>query len=286
MEEKNFNFDTDKMGADALGEGFEAIASLLALKEEQFKLVAPVFLDEFERALNDPAQEKEFLDSLVGSVGAGSVDKTIKQYTLFIQEIEADNDFTDFHKDFFRRFFMILTSHLSNYDPHAQQAVAIPIELCHKNSKMPVYARKGDAGLDLYAMEDLEFAPGQTQIISTGVKMAIPEGYEIQIRPKSGISAKTNWRVSLGTIDSGYRGELGVIMTYDTPAIQDITYHYDDNNKLIIDSILHAPTGYISAGQKIAQIVLNKIEMANFYEVSDISTIAGDRGGGFGSTGV
>lgn len=283
MDEK---FDIEKMGAEAMGDGFEALASLLALEDEQFKLVAPAFLDELGRSLNDPAQEKEFLDSLVNSVGAGSVEQTIKQYMMFMQAAKDDEELKDIHKDFFSTLCMTIVSHLSGYDPNAQRAVAIPIELCHENSKMPVYARKGDAGLDLYAMEDMTFMPGETKIIPTGVKMAIPEGYEIQIRPKSGISAKTNWRVSLGTIDSGYRGELGVIMTYDVPSIQDINYHFEDDGKITIDSILHAPVGNISASQKIAQIVLNKIEMANFYEVSDISVIAGDRGGGFGSTGV
>lgn len=274
------------LGAEAMGETVEALAALFALSDEQFKLVAPAFLDELERALNDPAQEKEFLTSIVESVGGGSVDQAIKQYVLFAQEARKDEELDELKKDFLTKICMTVTTHLSAFDPNAQAMISIPIEFCRENSKMPVYARKGDAGLDLYAMEEMTFNPGETKIIPTGIKMAIPEGYEIQIRPKSGISAKTNWRVSLGTVDSGYRGELGVIMTYDISPIQDIGYHYDDEEHLVIDSILHAPVDYIDAGQKIAQIVLNKIEMANFYEVSDISAIAGDRGGGFGSTGV
>lgn len=274
------------LGAEAMGETVEALAALFALSDEQFKLVAPAFLDELDRALNDPAQEKEFLTSIVESVGGGSVDKAIKQYMLFAQEARKDEELDELKKDFLTKLCMTVTTHLSAFDPNAQAMISIPVEFCHENSKMPVYARKGDAGLDLYAMEEMTFYPGETKIIPTGIKMAIPEGYEIQIRPKSGISAKTHWRVSLGTVDSGYRGELGVIMAYDISPIQDIGHHYDDEGHLVIDSILNAPIGYIDAGQKVAQIVLNKIEMANFYEVSDISAIAGDRGGGFGSTGV
>ncbi len=282
----NETFDIEQMGAEALGDGFEAVASLLALEDSQFKLVAPVFLDELSRSLNDPAQEKDFLDSLIDAVGAGSVDKTIKQYMMFAQAAKEDEELKDIHKDFFNTLCALIVSHLSGYDPNAQKQVAIPIELCKENAKIPAYARKGDAGLDVYLTEDIDILPGQTVVIPVGIKVAVPEGYELQVRPKSGISSKTSLRVILGTIDSGYRGEVGIMVQNSDNPIQDIDYHFDDNGHIEIDSILHSPVAHLEAGQKIAQLVLNKVELANFYEVSDITAIAGDRGGGFGSTGV
>jgi dUTP pyrophosphatase len=90
----------------------------------------------------------------------------------------------------------------------------VKIQRCHPDAQLPTYVNPGDAGADLYAVEDRVIYPGQTLAISTGIKVAVPEGYELQIRPRSGISAKTFLRVanSPGTIDSGYRGEVKVLL--------------------------------------------------------------------------
>ena len=128
----------------------------------------------------------------------------------------------------------------------------------------PSYAQPGDAGLDLYSAEELELAPGERKIVSTGIKMAIPEGYEAQIRPKSGLAAKHGISVvnTPGTIDAGYRGIVGVILIN----------HGNESFKVEKDS-------------KIAQMVINKVEIAEFEEVDALDETA--RGeGGFGSTGT
>ena len=153
---------------------------------------------------------------------------------------------------------------------------------------MPIYAHETDAGLDIYSTEDINIRPGETILIKTGLKVAIPVGYELQVRPKSGISLKTKLRVANtpGTIDSGYRDEIGIIIENIEQPIQDISYHFDNNNKIVIDSILHGKTYSIEKGQKIAQLVLNKISKANFVLVDTVNKIEGDRGGGFGSTGL
>jgi len=83
-----------------------------------------------------------------------------------------------------------------------------------KEVTLPNYAHPGDAGLDLYSAESLVLKPGERKVISTGVKMAVPNGYEAQIRPKSGLAAKHGISVvnTPGTIDAGYRGIVGVIL--------------------------------------------------------------------------
>ena len=88
------------------------------------------------------------------------------------------------------------------------------IEKCREDAVIPTYAHEGDAGMDLYAAEDVIIAPGKSVLVPTGLKMAIPVGYEVQIRPRSGISLKTTLRIpnAPGTIDSGYRDEVNVIM--------------------------------------------------------------------------
>src|SRR5690242_5171457 len=94
-------------------------------------------------------------------------------------------------------------------------AVKVFIEICRDGAVLPFYANPGDAGMDVCAAEETLIGPGETIIIPTGLKLAIPDGYEIQVRPRSGISFKTPLRISNspGTIDSGYRDELGIIMT-------------------------------------------------------------------------
>lgn len=131
-----------------------------------------------------------------------------------------------------------------------------------KDVESPKYAKEFDAGFDLVAAEDVIINPGETKVIPTGLAFEIPPGYEMQIRPRSGMSRKTKLRVVLGTIDSGYRGEVGVIA---------------DNN-LDLPYIVHA-------GMRIAQGVIAPVETANFVEVDELSD--SERGNqGFGSTGV
>ena len=143
----------------------------------------------------------------------------------------------------------------------------------------PFYAHPHDAGMDLRAREDIDIAPMQTVIIPTGFKAAIPEGYEITIRPRSGLNAKTPLRVAFGTIDCGYRGEFGVVMTNYSPE------NYKDEHCTIEDKHKFG-TYHIKKGDRIAQIVMTKYCEMTFDKVEDINAIAGDRGGGFGSSGV
>lgn len=74
--------------------------------------------------------------------------------------------------------------------------VEVFIEICREGAVLPAYARLGDAGMDVCAAEEIVLKPGETGIVPTGLKFAIPEGYEIQVRPRSGISFKTPLRVS------------------------------------------------------------------------------------------
>ena len=128
---------------------------------------------------------------------------------------------------------------------------------------LPTYAHPGDAGLDLFAVEALEISPGETQLVKTGIAIALPPNIEAQIRPRSGLALKHSVTVlnSPGTIDAGYRGEIGVIL------------------------INHGKKSFqIIPGAKIAQMVVCSIVQAKLTIVDQLnSTSRGD--GGFGSTG-
>lgn len=162
--------------------------------------------------------------------------------------------------------------------------VEVFVEICREGVTLPTYIRDWDAGMDVCAAEEALLGPGDTLIIPTGLKFAIPEGYEIQVRPRSGITARTPLRVSNapGTIDSGYRDELGVIMT-NTSEI--CCYSYDDD--ITIDSHGNRKGNYlIRKGDRIAQLVLKEVPRMKLVPVSSVREIGTDRGGGFGSTGV
>ena len=142
--------------------------------------------------------------------------------------------------------------------------------------------------MDVYALDDYTINPGETQLIPTGIKLALPPGYEIQVRPKSGRALKTKLRVANtpGTVDAGYRDEIKVIIENIEPPIKDISYEFDENGKPIITSILHGSSYTIGKGEKFCQLVLMEVPKAAFYRVEKVSEIGEDRGGGFGSTGL
>lgn len=129
---------------------------------------------------------------------------------------------------------------------------------------LPSYATAGAAGMDVVAAEDVILPPGGRHAVATGFAVAIPEGYEIQARPRSGLALKHGITLpnTPGTIDSDYRGELKVILIN-----------------------LGASDFAIRRGDRIAQLVLAPVQLAAFVEVDALDeTLRGE--GGFGSTGV
>lgn len=161
----------------------------------------------------------------------------------------------------------------------------IYIEKCREDAKLPSYAHNGDAGMDLYAAEEVIIEPGKSALVPVGIKLAIPYGYEVQIRPRSGVSLKTLLRIpnAPGTIDCGYRDEINVI-------VFNASYMVEEGNStepLTLDQkgCIHG-TYKIRKGDRIAQMVVAKVEYATFVETDNVKAIGEDRGGGFGSSGV
>ena len=158
------------------------------------------------------------------------------------------------------------------------------IEICREDAVLPSYAKPGDAGMDVCAAVDMKIGAGETVIIPTGLKLAIPEGYEIQVRPRSGISYKTPLRISNspGTIDSGYRDELGIIMTNTS----DKNAGSEDEMLNIASKGNRSGVYEIHKGDRIAQIVLQEVPRMKLKVVDSVAAMGNDRGGGFGSTGT
>jgi len=158
--------------------------------------------------------------------------------------------------------------------------VDVLVEVCRKDVNLPEYANLGDAGMDVRAAVDIDINPGETVVIPTGLRLAIPVGYEIQVRPRSGISLKTPLRLvnSPGTIDSGYRDEVCVIMHNSSKSGEEVYSVSEKGNKHGIYRI--------KKGDRIAQFVLNEVPVIKWKEVLDVSGEGFNRGGGFGSSGI
>ena len=264
----------------------EAIGGLLNLPEDKFALLAPGVLDSYLRSLNN-ANTRLLLAQAINANGA-TVEDMVQNFAQLGQKIDTLESFSAQKKDFLKQLVNGLGNCISETQGVAKKYIQIPYEKCRKGARMPEYAHIDDSGMDLYALEDYTIHPGETKLIPTGLKFAIPNGYELQIRPKSGRCLKTKLRVANtpATIDAGFRGEVCVIVENVEAPIQDITYEFDNNGHPIITSILHGADHYIHKGEKFAQLVLAEVPKANFYLVDKVMEDTERADGGFGSTGL
>ena len=140
----------------------------------------------------------------------------------------------------------------------------LKVQKVHKDAIIPNYAHIGDAGLDLFSIEEKLLKPGDSTLIKTGIKIELPEQTEAQIRPRSGLALKKGITVlnTPGTIDEGYRGEIGIIL------------------------INHGKEDFlVEKHMKIAQMVVKPVWYVNVEEVKELSNTERAEGG-FGSTGT
>lgn len=137
----------------------------------------------------------------------------------------------------------------------------LPIKKLHSEAKLPAFAHDTDAGMDVYTTKDIELKPGELVAIPIGIAFAIPVGYVGLIWDKSGVAIKRGLKTMGGVVDAGYRGEVFVGMVNTGTDTQVFT-----------------------VGEKVAQILIQKIEQPEIIEVTDLdNTSRGD--GAFGSTG-
>lgn len=142
--------------------------------------------------------------------------------------------------------------------------VKFKVKKVKANAIIPHYANPGDAGMDFFSTEKYVLKPGERVCVSTGISTEFPMGYELQIRPRSGLALKKGLSIvnTPGTIDAGYRGEIGVILI--------------NLGQEVVE---------VNPGDKICQAVFTKFEQAEIEEAAELSST--ERGaGGFGSSGM
>ena len=145
--------------------------------------------------------------------------------------------------------------------------ITVPLVRLDPELPVPSYAHPGDAGADLHTAVDVTLAPGQRELVPTGVALALPDGYVGLVHPRSGLAHRHGLSIvnAPGTVDAGYRGEIKVCLINLDPE-QPIT---------------------LRRGDRIAQLVLQRVEQAEFVEYPDVDALPpSTRGaGGYGSTG-
>ena len=264
--------------------GFEEIAVLLAMSEEQFALIAPFFLHEMEKSFNNVNDQMAMVQAM--NIAGIRAEDAKAEYVALCQSIdlEMSNTLSAQKRDFVKQLLAITYNAVNEAEGITKRHILIPIEYCREDAKMPTYAHLTDAGMDIYLTEDVTIHPGETKLIPTGIKVALPLGYELQVRPKSGRSLKSKLRIANtpGTIDAGYRDEICIIADNIDQVIKG--GELDKAGRLT--GILWGSDITLSKGEKIAQLVLSEVPKAVFYEVENVSSIENDgRKGGFGSTG-
>ena len=204
-----------------------------------------------------PQDDKELLSSLIDFMGQvdGGIDNEDFQ-ELKKQMMESGITTEGLFSLLGNNFAEVLIS---------RQIVDVKLQRLTDTAMVPTYSHTTDACADIYADEDVIIAPGKTHCVSTGIALAIPDGFMVHIYARSGLSVKTPLRLanSVGIIDAGYRDELKV------PCWNSGT------------EPLH-----IEKGMRIAQMDIMPSPAMEFYEVDNIKDIPGDRMGGFGSSGL
>lgn len=296
MDEKQINiFDEifSVLGDDDT-DGLKVIGSILALPDEQFEIVKPVLLDSIEETFNTQEAKIAFAQmAIANNLRVEDFSLNLDDLVNAIDDLAADGmEISDSKKDFLKfictTFINVLEE--SNMVPH--RIISIPIEVCREGAKLPTYATKGSAAMDVYSPEEYVIGPGETVVIPTGLKVNIPLGYALLIQPRSGMSRKTKLRVANtpGLIDWDYHDEIGVIVENIDAPIKDVELEQSIGASILGAAPtlgnLYGSSFTIGKGERFAQMRLVEVPLVNWLPVSSIGNFEDDHGKGFGSTGT
>lgn len=205
------------------------------------------------------------LDNL-GHIDPKTKEEILKQFEKIKKESGIEFEENDYHKEF-EEILGFSLDEMEEEINKMSKTKTIKVELTNEDSVFPKYAYPSDSGFDLHASEEVILGPFGRALIPTGLKVSFEEGYEIQVRPKSGLAIKQGLTVlnTPGTIDQGYTGEIQVIV-------------FNTNNTTVT----------IPKGMKVGQGVLCPVIQGKYVEFEQVDNIGEkDRGdNGFGSTGI
>lgn len=289
-DEKLTSEEIEKLAAEWAEDPDSIIAMLggmLSMPDEEFHTLAPVVLQSIQQTINEPTEKIKLVQGL-NAAGIRSEDliDILDQMSDELETLEISNE----KKEFVAELCLSIINVVNSTEGVAKRMISVPIQIIHPDAKLPAYAHETDSGMDLYALEDITIKPGETVLVPTGIKVALPPGYELQVRPKSGRALKTKLRVANtpGTIDQGYRDEIKVIIENVDPPIRAINmdFAHSPNDPIPVGAIDFGQPYTIGKGEKFAQLVLAEVPKVAWFEVENVGEIGEDRGGGFGSSGL
>ena len=239
----------------------EQMIQILALPDSIFDEIFP----EVKKSIPTLFKNEQFQSDTLKLIRQNpffNLEQEKKELRELIQGLDEEDELSANKKELIsliaEAMFDVATDIVNNPREH----VGVKIKLLNEKAKIPQYAHPSDAGADVFLCEDLSIPPHKTALVPLGFKIAIPAGYEIQVRPRSGLSLKTPLRIANtpGTIDCNYRGEVGIIL--------------ENTGNL---------TQKLQAGDKIAQLVIAPTPMIDWETVDELDET--DRGeNGYGST--
>lgn len=239
----------------------EQFISIFELEDSKFDAIYPEMKEEVIKIFELNSTRKNIGEQL-SSIPEINLEEELKSLDAAIKDIKEDNSLSTNKKDLLITLLIKSGEITASLIQNPREIITVKVQKINENAILPIYAHDSDAGADIYSIEDYKISPHSTIIVKTGLKVAIPKGYEIQIRPRSGLSLKTPLRIANtpGTIDAEYRGEIGVIV--------------ENTGNL---------TQTINKGDKIAQMVIMPVPMIKWEETTELdSTTRGE--GGYGST--
>lgn len=260
-----------KMDTISLQEFLNVIDEITKLPDEAInETTLKMLRDAIDLSIDEVGGKQAAIKSLAREIELNGA--TVEQYSEnlhnYLDTLMQSLNITDSKRAYIQIIFDYMTELMDGaLSLVKNDELTIYWQLCKENAKLPVYSTDGSAGMDVYIPEDITIpARSRGTIVPTGLKAAIPEGWMLSVRPRSGMSVKTPIRIANGpgTIDSDFRDEIGII----------------------VDNIGSKPYE-IHSGDRIAQFVLEKVYQAkNVISDTPVETIGKNRGGGFGSTGV
>ena len=239
----------------------EQFFEILDLEDNKFNIIYPELKNNIINAFNSNATKKAIINQLE-MMPEFNLNKELEELEKTIKDVKDDNSLSENKKDLLITLLTESAKITCSLVKNPREIISVKVQKISDDAILPSYAHDTDAGADIYSIENYKIAPHSTIIVKTGLKVAIPSGYEIQIRPRSGLSLKTSLRIANapGTIDAEYRGEVGVII--------------ENTGNL---------TATISKGDKIAQMVIMPVPMIKWEEVIELDkTSRGENG--YGST--
>lgn len=252
------------MGSSYNEDTMETFIKLLELPDDQFNAAYDRFKESYLRVCESVEFQREMKTQMMVM---GQVDLEAEKRGIddFIQLVDDEEELSPKKKDLIKLLFSTTLKVIEQLLASGRETIPVKITKLNPDAFIPQYAHTTDAGADIKAVETVVINAHETKLVKTGLAIAVPAGYEMQIRPRSGLSLKTGLRIANApaTIDSDYRGEIGIIITN----ISDESYT-------------------IEKGNAIAQCLIAPTPMIKWEEVSTVEDLGKtERGeGGFGST--